>query len=83
MACGGCSHPGAPVHSVYLSPDKRFAFVELRTIEEASNALLALDGLGMQVGGWVGGGRSLGAVDVWAVLCGCGGHGEEREDLES
>ncbi|KAK9787875.1 hypothetical protein WJX73_005035 [Symbiochloris irregularis] len=37
--------PGQPVVSCYINHDKRFAFVELRTVEEASNAL-ALDGVG-------------------------------------
>ncbi|KAI8468256.1 MAG: U2 snRNP auxiliary factor, large subunit [Monoraphidium minutum] len=43
LAIGACSHPGVPVLSVYLNADKRYAFVEVRTAEEASN-LLALDG---------------------------------------
>lgn len=37
--------PGQPVLSCYINHEKRFAFVEFRTVEEASNAM-ALDGLG-------------------------------------
>ena len=36
---------GQPVVSCYIHHDKRFAFVEFRTVEEASNAI-ALDGAG-------------------------------------
>lgn len=49
MAVGGCSSPGVPVIGCYLNPDKRFAFVEFRNVEEASNAM-AFDGVGCQVG---------------------------------
>lgn len=52
MAVGGCSSPGVPVLSCYLNPDKRFAFVEFRSVEEASNAM-AFDGVACQVGCWV------------------------------
>ena len=48
MAVGGCSSPGVPVIGCYLNPDKRFAFVEFRNVEEASNAM-AFDGVGCQV----------------------------------
>lgn len=37
--------PALPVVSCYINHEKRFAFVEFRTVEEASNAM-ALDGLG-------------------------------------
>ena len=41
---GGCTAgPGPAVVSVYINPDKGFAFVEFRTVAEASNAM-ALDG---------------------------------------
>ena len=36
---------GQPVVSCYIHHDKRFAFVEFRTVEEASNSI-ALDGVG-------------------------------------
>jgi splicing factor U2AF subunit len=49
MAVGACSSPGVPVIGCYLNPDKRFAFVEFRNVEEASNAM-AFDGVGCQVG---------------------------------
>lgn len=48
MAVGGCSYPGPPVLSSYLNHDKRFGFIELRTVEEAAGAL-ALDGTAMLV----------------------------------
>jgi splicing factor U2AF subunit len=48
MAVGACSSPGVPVIGCYLNPDKRFAFVEFRNVEEASNAM-AFDGVGCQV----------------------------------
>ena len=42
---GGAGAAGHPVVSCYIHHDKRFAFVEFRTVEEASNAI-ALDGVG-------------------------------------
>jgi splicing factor U2AF subunit len=36
--------PGDAVVNVYINQEKRFAFVEMRTVEEASNAM-ALDGI--------------------------------------
>jgi len=35
---------GDAVVNVYINQEKRFAFVEMRTVEEASNAM-ALDGI--------------------------------------
>jgi splicing factor U2AF subunit len=48
MAVGGCSTTGQPVIGCYMNPDKRFAFVEFRNVEEASNAM-AFDGVQCQV----------------------------------
>ncbi|KAG9134516.1 hypothetical protein Leryth_024132 [Lithospermum erythrorhizon] len=45
MAVGGNSAgPGDAVVNVYINHEKKFAFVEMRTVEEASNAM-SLDGL--------------------------------------
>jgi len=41
---GGVENPGNPVLSVYLNLDKRFAFIELRTMPEAA-AALQMDGV--------------------------------------
>ncbi|KAI5070592.1 hypothetical protein GOP47_0014935 [Adiantum capillus-veneris] len=41
---GGNSAPGDAVVNVYINHEKKFAFVEMRTVEEASNAM-ALDGI--------------------------------------
>jgi splicing factor U2AF 65 kDa subunit len=41
---GTTAGPGSCVVSVYVNTEKKFAFVELRTVEEASNAM-ALDGI--------------------------------------
>eukprot|EP00172_Hildenbrandia_rubra_P000376 Plantae.Rhodophyta-Hildenbrandia_rubra.ctg1175.p1 GENE.Plantae.Rhodophyta-Hildenbrandia_rubra.ctg1175~~Plantae.Rhodophyta-Hildenbrandia_rubra.ctg1175.p1 ORF type:complete len:477 (+),score=114.89 Plantae.Rhodophyta-Hildenbrandia_rubra.ctg1175:4935-6365(+) len=41
---GGVDGPGPPIVSVYLNLDKRFAFIELRSLSEAA-AALAMDGL--------------------------------------
>eukprot|EP00854_Cymbomonas_tetramitiformis_P010820 gene10820-12802_t len=38
-ACSASVGPGAPVVSVYINHEKKFAFVEFRTVEEASNAM--------------------------------------------
>jgi hypothetical protein len=42
------STPGDAVVNVYINQEKRFAFVEMRTVEEASNAM-ALDGIVYEV----------------------------------
>ena len=41
---GTTAGPGSCVVSVYINHEKKFAFVEMRTVEEASNAM-ALDGI--------------------------------------
>lgn len=41
---GNTAGPGDAVVNVYINQEKRFAFVEMRTVEEASNAM-SLDGL--------------------------------------
>ncbi|XP_051134015.1 splicing factor U2af large subunit A-like [Andrographis paniculata] len=41
---GNSSGPGDAVVNVYINHEKKFAFVEMRTVEEASNAM-ALDGI--------------------------------------
>lgn len=41
---GNSAGPGNAVVNVYINYEKKFAFVELRTVEEASNAM-ALDGI--------------------------------------
>ena len=38
------SYVGDAVVNVYINQEKKFAFVEMRTVEEASNAM-ALDGI--------------------------------------
>lgn len=38
------SYAGDAVVNVYINHEKKFAFVEMRTVEEASNAM-ALDGI--------------------------------------
>ena len=40
--------PGDAVVNVYINHEKKFAFVEMRTVEEASNAM-ALDGIVFEV----------------------------------
>jgi splicing factor U2AF subunit len=40
--------PGDAVVNVYINQEKKFAFVEMRTVEEASNAM-ALDGIIFEV----------------------------------
>lgn len=48
---GNTAGPGDAVVNVYINHEKKFAFVEMRTVEEASNAM-ALDGImfeGLQV----------------------------------
>ena len=39
-----CTKPGLPIISCYMNPEKRFAFVEFRSVEETSNAM-AFDGV--------------------------------------
>ena len=41
---GNTAGPGDAVLNVYINHDKKFAFVEMRSVEEASNAM-ALDGI--------------------------------------
>ncbi|KAK9267249.1 hypothetical protein L1049_009671 [Liquidambar formosana] len=41
---GNAAGPGDAVVNVYINHEKKFAFVEMRTVEEASNAM-ALDGI--------------------------------------
>lgn len=48
MALGAAASPGPPVTRVFLYHQKRYAFLECRSAEEASNAM-ALQGLTMQV----------------------------------
>ncbi|MCL7033397.1 hypothetical protein MKW94_021585, partial [Papaver nudicaule] len=62
---GNTAGPGDSVVNVYINHDKKFAFVEMRSVEEASNAM-ALDGIiferqlfqtgGVGLGGGNGGG---------------------------
>ncbi|KAK9666772.1 hypothetical protein RND81_14G210100 [Saponaria officinalis] len=42
--CGNTAGPGDAVVNVYINHEKKFAFVEMRSVEEASNAM-ALDGI--------------------------------------
>ena len=46
LLCLGCA--GDAVVNVYINHDKKFAFVEMRSVEEASNAM-ALDGIIFEV----------------------------------
>lgn len=41
---GGCTCPGLPILSCFMNPEKRFAFMEFRSVEETSNAM-AFDGV--------------------------------------
>lgn len=41
-------HTGDAVVNVYINHEKKFAFVEMRSVEEASNAM-ALDGIIFEV----------------------------------
>lgn len=41
---GGVTMPGEPVLSIYINRDKKFAFVEFRSVEECSNCM-ALEGI--------------------------------------
>ncbi|KAF1882455.1 hypothetical protein Lal_00039103 [Lupinus albus] len=45
---GNSAGAGDSVVNVYINHEKKFAFVEMRTVEEASNAM-ALDGIGVAV----------------------------------
>ena len=47
-AIGGSVYADSVI-SVYINHEKKFAFVEFRTVEEASNAM-ALDGIVYEVG---------------------------------
>ncbi|KAK9681919.1 hypothetical protein RND81_10G036900 [Saponaria officinalis] len=44
---GNAAGPGDAVVNVYINHEKKFAFVEMRTVEEASNAM-ALDGVSFE-----------------------------------
>lgn len=71
MALGACSGPGPPVQSVHLNVAKRFAFLDMCGVEEASNAM-ALDGVSCLVRSMASAGR---------IACTCAhtaawGHGE-------
>jgi hypothetical protein len=68
LAAGGSTQLGAPVVSSYLNPEKRFAVIEFRTVEECSNAM-ALDGILCQVGGRRGGGFGQGRGIEEGILC--------------
>lgn len=57
---GTTAGPGLSVVNVYLNYEKKFAFVEFRTVEEASNAM-ALDGI-MFEGGPVRWGGEMGGM---------------------
>ena len=46
MGGAAADQPGEPVLNTYFNAEKRFAFVEFRTVEETSNAL-GLDGVVM------------------------------------
>ena len=45
---GHTAGPGDAVVNVYINHEKKFAFVEMRSVEEASNAM-ALDGIIFEV----------------------------------
>ncbi|CAN4094466.1 unnamed protein product [Withania somnifera] len=45
---GNTAGPGDAVVNVYINHEKKFAFVEMRSVEEASNAM-ALDGIIFEV----------------------------------
>ncbi|KAK6154692.1 hypothetical protein DH2020_008940 [Rehmannia glutinosa] len=45
---GNSAGPGDAVVNVYINHEKKFAFVEMRTVEEASNAM-ALDGVAFEI----------------------------------
>jgi splicing factor U2AF subunit len=44
MAIGGVTMPGEPVLSIYINRDKKFAFIEFRSVEECSNCM-AFEGI--------------------------------------
>ena len=46
---GGAVGPGSPVSAVKVYPDRAYAFMELRSVEEASN-VMALDGVPFREG---------------------------------
>merc|ERR1712224_892850 len=43
-AIGGVTMPGEPVLSIYINRDKKFAFIEFRSVEECSNCM-AFEGI--------------------------------------
>lgn len=45
---GNTAGPGDAVVNVYINHEKKFAFVEMRSVEEASNAM-SLDGIIFEV----------------------------------
>eukprot|EP01024_Parvocaulis_polyphysoides_P064874 TRINITY_DN7553_c3_g1_i1.p1 TRINITY_DN7553_c3_g1~~TRINITY_DN7553_c3_g1_i1.p1 ORF type:complete len:409 (+),score=68.79 TRINITY_DN7553_c3_g1_i1:352-1578(+) len=47
MSRGGATHPGNPILSCKITPEKGYAFIELRSVEEATN-VLAFDGIAFQ-----------------------------------
>ncbi len=47
QAVGGTIQTGDPVINVYINIEKKFAFVEFRTVEETSNAM-GLDGIALE-----------------------------------
>eukprot|EP01025_Chloroclados_australasicus_P059432 TRINITY_DN7514_c0_g1_i1.p2 TRINITY_DN7514_c0_g1~~TRINITY_DN7514_c0_g1_i1.p2 ORF type:complete len:462 (+),score=68.21 TRINITY_DN7514_c0_g1_i1:293-1678(+) len=47
MSRGGCTSPGNPILSCKVTPEKGYAFIELRSVEEATN-VLAFDGIAFQ-----------------------------------
>eukprot|EP01026_Neomeris_dumetosa_P059693 TRINITY_DN557_c0_g1_i3.p1 TRINITY_DN557_c0_g1~~TRINITY_DN557_c0_g1_i3.p1 ORF type:complete len:382 (-),score=66.54 TRINITY_DN557_c0_g1_i3:1295-2440(-) len=47
MNRGGCTNPGNPILSCKVTPEKGYAFVELRSVEETTN-VLAFDGVSFQ-----------------------------------
>jgi hypothetical protein len=44
VSTGGCASSGYPITSCKIYPDKSYAFLELRSVEEASNCM-AFDGV--------------------------------------
>eukprot|EP01025_Chloroclados_australasicus_P042966 TRINITY_DN4569_c0_g2_i1.p1 TRINITY_DN4569_c0_g2~~TRINITY_DN4569_c0_g2_i1.p1 ORF type:complete len:450 (-),score=73.72 TRINITY_DN4569_c0_g2_i1:1166-2515(-) len=44
LSRGGCTHPGQPIIGCKITPEKGYAFMEFRSVEEATNAL-AFDGV--------------------------------------
>ncbi len=44
VSTGGCASSGFPIASCKIYPDKSYAFLEFRSVEEASNCM-AFDGV--------------------------------------